>query len=493
MSESGGTRARTWLVWLLVLVSATTVLLLLRDRLDKAHIALVLLLVVLGGSAYGGRLLGVMLSGVAFLLFDFVFLPPYYQLRVADPFDWLVLIAFLVTGIVAAQLLERQRHEAEVARQRAAEIDRLATLGAETLNAPRPDDALHAIAGVIAQAMHVDRCDIEVGDAGGPGEASEMNEARSAATLVEPPLPARERRVPLEVRGARVGTLMLRSARPFLLSRDQERVLGALSYYAALGVERIRLNRAEEEAEALRRADRVKDALIASVSHDLRTPLTTIRGIADEIGRGGDPARAWVIEEEAEHLGTLVDDLLDLSQLSAGQMKVTTALNTVDDAIGAALQRVEGAMQDRVVNVSLGADWPLLVGRFDLAHTTRILANLLENAARHTPPSTPVSIRAWRDGPWLCIAVEDGGSGVAADERERVFEPFVRGADAERRSRGTGLGLSIARQLAEVQGGRLTFEPDERVQSRFLLRLPAADPVSESPREDPGQVEAKSL
>ena len=476
MSPTGRPSARSWLAWLLVLAAAAMALLLLRDRLDKAHVALVLLLVVLGGSAYGGRLLGVTLSGVAFLLFDFVFLPPYYQLRVADPFDWLVLIAFLITGIVAAQLLERQRHEAEVARQRASEIDRLATLGAETLNAPRPDDALHAIAGVIAQAMHVDRCDIEVAGNSNGGR----DEAAHASP--EPPLPTREMRLPLEVRGARVGTLLLRSARPFLLSRDQARVLGALSYYAALGVERIRLGRAEEEAEALRRADRVKDALIASVSHDLRTPLTTIKGIADEIGRGGDPTRAWVIEEEADHLSALVDDLLDLSQLSAGQMKVTPALNTVDDAIGAALQRMEGALQDRVVNVALGEEWALLVGRFDLTHTTRILANLLENAARYTPTPAPITVRAWRDTQWLHIAVEDAGHGVAMEERERIFEPFVRGAGADRQSRGTGLGLSIARQLAEVQGGRLTYEPDERVHSRFVLRLPAAEPAPDPSR-----------
>jgi two-component system, OmpR family, sensor histidine kinase KdpD len=146
---------------------------------------------------------------------------------------------------------------------------------------------------------------------------------------------------------------------------------------------------------------------------------------------------------------------------------------------------VEGALQDRVVNVSLGAEWPLLVGRFDLAHTTRILANLLENAARYTPASVAITVRAWRDAPWLCIAVEDAGKGILVEDRQRIFEPFVRGAGAERQTRGTGLGVSIARQLAEVQEGRLTFEPDERVHSRFVLRLPAAEPVPEPPRDKP--------
>jgi two-component system sensor histidine kinase KdpD len=464
VSDPDAMRIRRWLLWWLMLAAVTASMLPLRARLDKAHVALVFLLVVLGGSAAGGRLLGLALAAAAFMLFDVVFVPPYYTFRVADPLDWLVLVAFLVTGIVAAQLLERQRHEAEVARQRAAEIDRLATLGAETLNAPRPTDALHAIAEVIRQAMQVDRCEIELGDASSP----------TSGPMMGGTLPAREQRLALDIRGARVGTLILASSHPFLLSRDQQRVLGALSYYAALGVERIRLAGAEEEAETLRRADRLKDALIASVSHDLRSPLTTIRGIADEITRGGDRTRAYVIEDEVDHLSALVDDLLDLSQLAAGQMPVTAALNTADDAIGAALQRVEGAMQDRVVNVSLGTDWTTLLGRFDLAHTTRILANLLENAAKYAPAGSPIVVRAWREDDWLCFGVEDAGAGIPASERDLAFAPFVRGAAVRAATRGTGLGLAIARQLATVQRGRLDHEPNANAQSRFVLRVPAS-------------------
>jgi two-component system sensor histidine kinase KdpD len=457
-------RSGRWLLWWLVLAAVTMALLPLRARLDKAHVTLVFLLVVLGGSSAGGRVLGITLAGAAFALFDVVFVPPYFTFRVADPFDWLVLVTFLVTGIVAAQLLERQRHEAEVARQRAAEIDRLATLGAETLNAPRPADALQAIAEVIRQATQVDRCDIELGETNAVDRDSRTDET----------LPARARRVALDIRGERVGTLVLASAHPFLLSRDEERVLGALSYYAALGVERIRLAGAQEEAESLRRADRLKDALIASVSHDLRTPLTTIKGIADEIARGGDHTRAYVIEDEADHLNAMVDDLLDLSQLAAGQMPVMPALNTADDAIGAALQGVEGAVQDREVKVMLGTDWTTLVGRFDLAHTTRILANLLENAAKYAPADSPILVRAWRENEWLSFAVEDAGAGIAAEERDQAFAPFVRGMQTKGGTRGTGLGLAIARQLAIVQGGRLDYEPDASAQSRFVLRVPAA-------------------
>ena len=467
MSAPPTVRVRQWLLWFGILAAATGLLLIARDRLDKSHFALVFLLVVLGGSAAGGRPLGIALAATAFLVFDVGFLPPYYRLQVTDPFDWIVLFAFLTTGIVAAELLERQRRQAEVAQARTAEIDRLATLGAETLNAPRPEGALRAIADVIRQSMGTDRCEISL--AAPPRDAGSL--AGESATFA---LPRRVRHIPLTARGVVVGTLTLSADRPFLLSHDQERELAALSYYAALGVERVRLASAEDEADALRHADRLKDALLASVSHDLRTPLTTIKGIANEIARGGDATRAYVIEEEADRLTALVNDLLDLSQLAAGEMAVQPAVNTADDVIGAALQRVEPAFPDRVVETRLAEPWTDLVGRFDFAHTMRILTNLLENAAKYAPTGTPIRLRAWREGAELRFAVEDGGAGIAPADRDRIFEPFARGRARPPGVGGTGLGLSIARRLAEVQGGRLAYEPSAETASRFVLSLPAA-------------------
>jgi two-component system sensor histidine kinase KdpD len=460
-------RGQQWLSWFAVLVVVTVALLLMRARLDKAHVALVFLLVVLGGSAAGGRALGVALAATAFVVIDVAFLPPYATLRLADPLDWIVLLAFLVTGVVAAELLERRRIEATIARERTSEIDRLSTLGAETLNSPRPEDALHAIAEVIRQSTGVDHCEISPvrgGESFVPDRPT--NDRR---------LPSRERHIALRVRDVVVGTLTLSSARPFLLTRDQDRVLGALSYYAALGVERLRLAAAEDEAEALRRADRLKDALLASVSHDLRTPLTTIKGIANEIARGGDPSRAYVIEEEADRLAGLVRDLLDLSQLAAGEMSVHAEVNTAEDVIGAALQRVEPAFPEREIRAELDGSWTELIGRFDFAHTMRILTNLLENAAKYSPAGTPVRLRGWRESERLRFSVEDDGPGIPPADRDRMFEPFVRGTRHAASVRGTGLGLSIARRLAEAQGGRLEYLPSASVQSRFVLSLPAAD------------------
>jgi two-component system sensor histidine kinase KdpD len=171
----------------------------------------------------------------------------------------------------------------------------------------------------------------------------------------------------------------------------------------------------------------------------------------------------------------LVDDLLDLSQLAAGEMSVQSAVNTADDVIGAVLQRVEPSFPGRVVETQLADPWTDLVGHFDFVHTMRILTNLLENAAKYAPPGTPIRLRAWRDGAELRFAVEDAGASIADDDRDRIFAPFVRGRSPAPGIRGTGLGLSIARRLAEVQGGRLTYEPSAEARSRFVLSLPAAD------------------
>lgn len=430
------------------------------------HFALVFLLVVLGGSAAGGRALGVTLAVAAFLVFDVGFLPPYNTFLVADSADWIVLVVFLITGIVAAELLARQQREARLARMRTAEIDRLATLGAETLNAPRPEDALRAIADVIRQSMRTDRCDITLANGDAP---------LARIDAVEVPLPSRDMHIPLRVRDRVVGTLHLNADRPFLLSRDQERVLGALSYYAALGVERLRLAASEDEAVALRRADRLKDALLASVSHDLRTPLTAIKGIANEIARGEDTTRAYLIEEEADHLTVLVDNLLDLSQLAAGELRMEPTVNTADDVVGSALQRVEPAYPGRTFDTVLAEPWVELVGRFDFVFTIRILINLLENAAKYAPLGTPVRLQVWREESRILFAVQDEGPSIPVAERERLFEPFVRGSGRPSGVHGTGLGLSIARRLAEAQGGRFDYAPSTAVPSRFVLSLPAAE------------------
>lgn len=538
------TTIRRWTVTLLVLAAATVAMYFVRASLDKAHVALVYLLVVLGASAAGGRALGLAVAALAFLCFDFFFLVPYLTFVIQNPLDWLVLFAFLITSVVAAQLLSRAQATAEEATARAIEVDRLAALGAETLNAADADEALRAIADVIRHSIDADDCEIYVSGTRGrvkPGSLVQwiLDHGTSAVELqdgtvrvahdlpvIAPTLagqrwesqpetvaavravtradgrlvssPVRALAIPLQVRGQTVGVLRVASSEELTLAPEQARLLVALAYYAALGAERARLVAVAERAEAERRLESLRSALLTAVSHDLRTPLTTIKGVASEIRHGGAAERAAVIEDEADRLNGLVNDLLDLSRIHAGAVRPALTVNTVDDLLGSSLRAASGTLRGRRVEIDI-ADDALLAGTFDLTQTIRIVVNLLDNAAKYSPPDTPIDVRVRQHGDRLSIEVLDRGPGVPADERDRIFEPFYRPPGVPPDVRGHGLGLSIARGLAEVQEASVRFAPRPGGGSAFTLELPAAEanPVEStapavlepltSPRPDPGR------
>lgn len=501
------------------LAACTLGMLAVRPMLEEVHVALILLLVVLGASAAGGRALGLTVAGASFLIFDLLFLPPYNTLRLANPLDWLVLIAFLATSIVAAQLLYRAQEEARAARDRAAEIDRLATLGAETLNAAHAADALEAVAEVICSSTNVDSCEILTPSPGGltvaararrPSTGTIDASASSLAQWVtENGLAALEQRdgtshltgsrpdatelallasgnalvvlLPLHVRGRTVGVLRVGNRAGLRLDEQQWRFLDAISYYAALGVERVRLATEAEHAAALREADRLKDALLASVSHDLRTPLTTIKAMAHDLRTLGDE-RSEIIEQEADRLNRFVADLLDLSRLNAGALPLHVELNAIDDLLGALVQRVEPSLGDKRLVVTLPPGDALLVGRFDFVQALRALANLVENAGKYDRSDAPIEVTACREGAEIAVRVADRGPGIPPSAEARLFEPFrLPDGSAPDTGRRAGLGLSIARRVAEAQGGRVIYTPRQGGGSVFTLYLPGAEESSAVP------------
>jgi two-component system, OmpR family, sensor histidine kinase KdpD len=507
-------RGAEQLAWTALAVLTTALLASLRGEIDGVHVALAYLLIVLGASARGGRRLGLVLAFLCFFAFNYFFIPPYHTLVIRNPLDWLVLVAFLLTSVVATQLLHRAQARAEEAGQRAQEIDRLAALGAETLNAGRAEDAVAAIAHVVRSGLGVAACEVYLRDAEGghtrcvarsvgddgrradqrapdpdlmrsatagfaaarrtDGTAYEAHAAEaSLATRRLLSTDARSMFIPLRVRDRQVGILRLESDQAITLDAAQQRFAEALAYYAALALERLRLTAAAEHAEALREADQLKDALLASVSHDLRTPLTTIKALAHDLAVEGDQ-RAVVIEEEADRLNRFVSDLLDLSRLNAGALTLEPELVAAEDVLGAALQQLSGAVAGRTINATLDATEPLLVGRFHFVETLRALVNLVENAVKYSPDSCAVDVSVRREGDWLAFEVADRGPGVPAEDRERIFEPFFRGSRSAGPG-GTGLGLPIARRSVELQGGSLEFASRSGGGSVFTLRLPAVD------------------
>jgi two-component system sensor histidine kinase KdpD len=495
--------------WLVVVAALTWILVATRDMLDKSHIALAYLLVVLIGTSHLGRRDGMVLALLCFFAFNFFLLPPYHTLGVTDSRDWLVLLAFLLTSLVAAQLLYRAQNQAAIATSRTQEIDRLSTLGAETLSAGRAEEAVRAIAGVIQSHLGLVSCEIFLADEAastfpliGFAMAQETVPSADAPTsrvfdyVVQKSAVAVERIdatihvlsydpqaasdatwtqrdarvvvIPLQVRQRCVGIMRLAGEPRVYLDPEQRRFAQALSYYAALSVERVRLMAEAEHSAALRAADELKDSFVAAVSHDLRTPLTTIKALAHELSVADE--RAAIIESEADRLNRFVGDVLDLSRLNAGEVNLHFELNTAEDLVGAALAQISGLERGKDVQVII-PQGDVIIANFDFVHSLRCLVNLLENALKYSPVDTQVELIVESAETSITFSVMDRGPGVAAAHVPRIFEPFVR--IERQKTSGAGLGLAIAYRLAKAQSGSITYQPRLGGGSVFSLVLPA--------------------
>jgi two-component system sensor histidine kinase KdpD len=396
-------------------------------------------------------------------------------------------------------------------------VESLSRLGAATLRYAQPTEALDAITTLVRETLRAGGCSIiAVGEGdeilrGGKAPDATLTDADPAATEQRaaamaardgvaamvageslehtdlarehgPSLSARVLALPLRAEERLIGVLVVRGDPVLELDAPKRRFLSALAYYAALGLERKRLMAEAATSEALREANRAKDQVLASVSHDLRTPLTTIKVLAQGAESRGEPSAAAIVEQ-ADRLAQMVGDLLELSRLRAGGFAVNRELNTAEDVVGAALRRAQGIIGDRRIVTHIDLASPALVGHFDFVHTLRVMGNLLDNALRYTPPGGEVDLSVAREGDWLAFTVADRGAGVDLRERERIFEAFYRPSGATPDAGHAGLGLSIARTLAEAQGGTLQYATRSGGGSQFILRVPAAD-VSEQSTVD---------
>ena len=501
------------MIWSAILALTTVLMLGARDQLEQSHVALTMLLVVLGGSVAGGRALGFTLAAASSLVIDAFFQEPYGSLSVNKPLDYVVLVAFLAAAFVTTELLARSRLQADRAEARASEIETLSRLGSETLRSAATEDVLEAISSLVKRAIGADSCAIHSSDTpwtvakgvagiretppasttiGLPGDLERRAIAsgrpahvNAVGSVIEHSdedigqpaglvLRARELALPLRAEDRIIGVLTVRGSNGLVLDAPRRRLLAAMGNYAALGIERTRLIAEAANAEALREAQRAKEEIFAAVSHDLRTPLTTIKVLAQSGAARGEPSSV-AIAEQADRLARMVADLLESSRLKTGSFSLTPELNTAEDLVGAVLGQMEGVLNGKTIAVDIDFDSPALVGRFDFVHTLRIVGNLVDNALRYAPAGGTVDMRAERNGRWLVISIADRGEGVPVTERERIFDAFYRPSSATPDAGHAGLGLSIARSLADVQGGSVEYHEREGGGSVFVLRLPAAD------------------
>ena len=470
---------RPYIISVLLVIAALLAAMALRQFLAVSNIALVFLTAVtVSAVLYGlGPSLLACLLGV--LAYNFFFLPPIYTFTIADPENVVALFVFAIVAIIVSNLAARVRSQAIAARQRARITEQLYQFSRKLAVAVKMDDLLWATAHQIALMLKVrvvlllpsgDSITVKAGfppedmldeaDLAAAKWSWEKNRVtgRESDTLPGAKwlfMPMRTARGPVGVVG------IVRDEPGPLLRPDQQRLLDALADQAALAIERINLAQDLDRARLLAEADRLRSALLTSISHDLRTPLASILGSASSLasqGAGLDDATKQellaTIQEEAERLNRFIGNLLDMTRLESGPLRPRSSPAVLSDIIGAALRRAGKVLGRHRVQVDLPPDLPML--DLDMVLFEQVLCNLLDNAAKYSPPDALVAIKAWRDGDSVRLQIIDEGEGIPQTELERIFDKFYRVRAADRGRAGTGLGLAICRGFVEAMNGTIT-------------------------------------
>jgi two-component system sensor histidine kinase KdpD len=391
------------------------------------------------------------------LAFNFFFLAPTHTFTLADSANWFALAVYSVTAIVVSELAARSRRQAADAEQRQREAALLAQMATRLLGGKPLDAELDWVGQETAEVLGIARAEVELG--GGRRHGGDAP-------------------IPLEVDGHTVGMLYIASdADPDLTVR--RRFLPALAALLAVASDRSRLEGEALEAETLRRSDLVKTALLRAVSHDLRSPLT---GITTAIGALRNDTLVFSDEDrrelldtiavDAERLGRLVGDLLDLSRLEAGGAEPDAEVWALDELVRAAVRDLPGRER-----VEIAGESPLV--DVDAVQIQRVLANLVENALKFSEPGGQVHVRITATRQEAIVRIVDQGPGLRDEELERVFEPFYRHSGDARS--GAGLGLAIARGFAAANGGRVWAESRPGQGATFALALPVVEVPAELP------------
>ena len=449
-------------------------------RLNPTTVALTLLLAILIVSANWGLTIAVFMSFVAALAFNFFFLPPVGRLTIADTQNWVALFAFLVTAVVASNLSERVRREAQVADERRREVERLYSFSQQLLVTENVVELLNAIPRYLAETFGATQAAVYLSerdrvyrsaaqDGGISKEALRVAAARSELVL------GRDRDVcfvPIRMGVRSLGTLALAG------SNISQETLEAVGSLIAVAVERAAAVEKITRTEAARESERLRSALLDSVTHEFRTPLTSIKASVSslltqpQLASDERQELLTVIDEESDRLNRLVGEAVEMAQLDANEVKLELHPHAIREVIDAALDESKQVLEGHPVEVRVPEELPLAV--MDAAWITKVLRHLLENAVKYSQPGSPIFVSAEVKGDRLLTTVADRGSGIDDLERSLIFDKFYRGQSQRYRVQGTGMGLAIVKAIVEAHGGRISVTSQLGHGSVFSFGLPIA-------------------
>ncbi|RUZ75820.1 sensor histidine kinase KdpD [Mesorhizobium sp. M7A.F.Ca.US.006.01.1.1] len=469
---------------------------LLDQFLDVRNLAIILLIGVLASAVTGGLWPALYACFVSALAFNYFFLEPRYTLTIRDPESIVALGVFLVVAVIASNLTARVQRQAVAARSRARATEDIYLFSKKLAGAGTLDDVLWATAFQIASMLKLRVVLLLPEDgtitvkAGYPPDdtlaeadiaaarwAWEHNRAagRGADTLPG----AKRLYLPLRTGRTAIGVVGLDNDKQGpLLTPEQQRLLDALADQAAVAIERIQLVADVDRAKLAAEADRLRSALLTSISHDLKTPLAAIMGAAgtlrDFSAALPEPDRAELLStvlDESERLNRFIANLLDMTKIESGAMEPNYAFHYVGDIVGSALQRARKIIGEHKIETDIPRDLPML--KVDPVLFEQALFNLLDNAAKYAPEGSTIRVQGWTDNGSVLLQIMDEGPGIPPGDLERIFDTFYRVRKRDQVRAGTGLGLSICRGFIEAMGGTITAaNRTDRSGAVFTIKMP---------------------
>jgi two-component system sensor histidine kinase KdpD len=417
----------------------------------------------------------VVLAVGATVAFNYYFLPPIHTFTIADPQNWVALFAFLVTALVASNLAERARREAEGAKQRRRDVERLYALSQRLLASDNVLELLNALPLYVQETFSMGSVAAMAADHPSVHRSSldaKLEESVLRSTLLrgEPITQAGVSYVPLRLGMRTVGALAVTGDE---LSRQTLDALGSL---AGLAIERARAMEALSKNRAEQEHERLRSALLDSVTHEFRTPLTSIKASVTTLLSSAtldDPSRRdllTVIDEETDRLNRLVGEAAEMAQLDAGMFKLDLQPHSIRDALDPAMEDAKAVLENHPVEIVAAPDLPK--ARMDVQRIREVLMHLLENAGKYSAPGVPIKVTSEVRGDQLVTSVADRGPGIDSFEQPLIFEKFYRGQHQRYTAPGTGMGLAIAKVIVEAHGGTISMISQLGSGSVFSFSLP---------------------
>jgi two-component system, OmpR family, sensor histidine kinase KdpD len=444
---------------------------------NNTTVALSLLLAILAVGARWGLAEATVASIVAVLGLNYYFLEPVGAFTIDDPQNWVALVAFLVTAVTASQLSERIRRRAAEAEERRLEIERLYELVQAMMLS---GNARRTIREFVQRVVQVFGCEAaafyyrpgeEVFRSGPESNPVTDHDLLAAAEVDELSVDVLRTlaTAPVRLGGHPLGAMALLGPLP------SDQTLRAIVNLIAITIQKARAIEDASHAEAARQSEVLKSALLDSLAHDIKTPLTSIKAaVTSLLGKAAEADRELltIINEEADRLNQLAAEVIAMARVEAGKLHLEKRPVPVAELVQAALADLAAVRRGRPVAVLVPPDLPL--AECDPELVQQVVKQLIENAFKYSPEAAPLTISATRKGEKIVIGVADHGAGIDEDERAHIFDKFFRGRRHRFETKGTGMGLAIAKGIVEAHGEKIWVESEPGHGSAFYFSLPVA-------------------